>query len=300
MNAPSGEQFEIGSGGQRAVVVEVGGGIRSYTADGEDVLDGYGVDAMSTSGRGQILTPWPNRLRNGSYEFDGKRHQLPLTEPEQHNAIHGLVRWLPWTVAERAPDRVVVENVMHPQPGYPFRVALRIDYALSPEGLSIRSTATNVGDRPCPYGIGAHPYLTVGTPTIDVTTLHVPASTVLLSDGKGIPTGKARVEGTPFDFRRPRLIEGTRLDNAFTDLERDGKGVARVELRHEGRGVALWMDQAYGYVMVFSGDPLLDVNRKSLAVEPMTCPPDAFSTGTALVRLQPGEPFTATWGISPC
>jgi aldose 1-epimerase len=218
MNAPSGEQFEIGAAGQRAVVVEVGGGIRSYTADGEDVLDGYGVDAMSTSGRGQILTPWPNRLRNGSYEFDGERHQLPLTEPEQHNAIHGLVRWLPWTVAERAPHRVAVENVMHPQPGYPFRVALRIDYALSPEGLSIRSTAINVGDRPCPYGIGAHPYLTVGTPTIDVTTLHVPASTVLLSDGEGIPTGTARVDGTPYDFRRPRLIEGTRLDNAFTDL----------------------------------------------------------------------------------
>lgn len=300
MNAPSGEQFEIVAADQRAVVVEVGGGIRSYTADGEDVLDGYGIDAMSTSGRGQILAPWPNRLREGSYEFDGKHHQLPLTEPKRHNAIHGLVRWLPWTVAERTPDRVVVENVMHPQPGYPFRVALRIDYALSSAGLSIRSTATNVGDRPCPYGIGAHPYLTVGTPTVDVATLHVPASKVLVSDGEGIPRATARVEGTPYDFRRPRLIEGTKLDNAFTDLERDVKGLAWVELRREGRGVALWMDQAYGYVMVFSGDPLPDVNRRSLAVEPMTCPPNAFSTGTALVRLQPGEPFTAAWGISPC
>jgi aldose 1-epimerase len=300
MTPPSGEQIEITRDGQQAVVVEVGGGLRSYAANGRELLDGYGVDSMSTSGRGQVLSPWPNRLRNGRYEFDGKRYQLPLTEPEQHNAIHGLVRWSPWTVTERAADRVVVQNVIHPQPGYPFRVALRIDYALSPEELSIRSTATNVGDRPCPYGIGAHPYLTVGTPTIDVTTLHVPASTVLLSDGEGIPTGTARVEGTPYDFRRPRLIEGTRLDNAFSDLERDGKGVARVALRHEGRGVALWMDEAYRYVMVFSGDPLPDVNRRSLAVEPMTCPPNAFSTGEALVRLQPGEPFTAAWGISPC
>src|SRR3954451_24209606 len=174
MSAPSGEQFEIEADGQRAIVVEVGGGLRSYTADGEDVLDGYGLDEMSTSGRGQVLSPWPNRLRKGSYEFEGKRYQLPLTEPERHNAIHGLVRWLPWTLVERASERVVVQTVVHPQPGYPFRVALRIEYTLSAAGLSVRSTATNAGDHPCPYGIGAHPYLTVGTPTVDVATLHVP------------------------------------------------------------------------------------------------------------------------------
>jgi aldose 1-epimerase len=300
MTPPSGEQIEIKRDGQQAIVVEVGGGLRSYAANGRELLDGYGLDAMSTSGRGQVLSPWPNRLRHGSYEFNGKRHQLPLTEPERHNAIHGLVRWSPWAVAERAADRVVVENVIHPQPGYPFRVALQIEYALSPAGLAVRSTATNVGDRPCPYGSGAHPYLTLGTPTIDVTTLCVPAATVLLSDGEGIPTGTAPVEGKPYDFRRPKVIGRTTLDNAFTDLERDEGGIARVELHHEERGVALWMDEAYRYVMVFSGDPLPDVNRRSLAVEPMTCPPNAFFTGEALVALQPGEPFTAAWGISPC
>jgi aldose 1-epimerase len=300
MTPPSGEQIEIERDGQQAVVVEVGGGLRSYAAHGRELLDGYRVDAMSTSGRGQVLSPWPNRLRHGSYEFDGRLHQLPLTEPERHNAIHGLVRWLPWTIAERAADRVVVENVIHPQPGYPFRVALRIEYALSSAGLAVRSTARNVGDRPCPYGSGAHPYLTLGTPTIDVATLCVPASTVLLSDGEGIPTGTAPVEGRPYDFRRPRPIGRTTLDNAFTDLERDEDGIASVELHHEERGVALWMDEAYRYVMVFSGDPLPDVNRRSLAIEPMTCPPNAFSTGEALVRLQPGESFTAAWGISPC
>lgn len=300
MTPPSGEQIEIKRDGQQAIVVEVGGGLRSYAANGSELLDGYGLGAMSTSGRGQVLSPWPNRLRHGSYEFDGKRHQLPLTEPERHNAIHGLVRWSPWAVAERAADHVVVGNVIHPQPGYPFTVALQIEYALSPAGLAVRSTATNLGDRPCPYGTGAHPYLTLGTPTIDVTTLCVPAATVLLSDGEGIPTGTAPVDGRPYDFRRPKVIGRTTLDNAFTDLERDAGGIARVELHHEERGVALWMDEAYRYVMVFSGDPLPDVNRKSLAVEPMTCPPNAFSTGEALVRLQPGEPFTAAWGISPC
>src|SRR3954470_5694649 len=120
MRAPSGEQFEIEAHGQRAVVVEVGGGLRSYAIAGEDVLDGYGVDEMSTSGRGQVLSPWPNRLRHGRYEFDGRGYQLALTEPERQNAIHGLVRWSPWTLAERAVDRVVMQHVIHPQPGYPF------------------------------------------------------------------------------------------------------------------------------------------------------------------------------------
>jgi aldose 1-epimerase len=159
--APSGEQIEIVFAEQRAVIVEVGGGLRSYSASGDALLDGYAADEMSTSGRGQVLLPWPNRLQDGSYEFDGRRHQLALTEPPAHNAIHGLVRWAAWTVAEREPHRVVVEHVLHPQPGYPFSLVLSIEYALSEGGLLVRTTAANVGSEASPYGAGAHPYLTL-------------------------------------------------------------------------------------------------------------------------------------------
>ncbi len=96
--APSGEQVEIAHGDQRAVVVEVGGGLRSYSAAGRAVLDGYEADEMSTSGRGQLLIPWPNRVRDGSYEFDGQHHQLALDDPAEQDAIHGLVRWAAWKV----------------------------------------------------------------------------------------------------------------------------------------------------------------------------------------------------------
>ena len=167
MIAPSGKQLEIAFGDQQAVVVEVGGGLRSYSVGGRDVLDGYGADEMCTSGRGQVLIPWPNRLEDGSYELGGRRHQLPLTEPSTHNAIHGLVRWANWTVAESEPHRVMVEQLLHPQPGYPFSLALRIEYALSERGLDVRTTATNLGDETCPYGSGAHPYLTVGSERVD-------------------------------------------------------------------------------------------------------------------------------------
>lgn len=282
------------------MVVEVGGGLRTYSAGARDLLDGYALDAPSTSGRGQVLAPWPNRLQDGCYEFDGRRHQLPLTEPEHGNAIHGLVRWASWTVAAREQHRVVMEHRIHHQPGYPFSLTLSIEYSLGNGGLRVQTTATNGGREACPYGSGAHPYLTLGTATVDPLLLRVPAQAVLLSDERDLPIGTASVDGTEYDFRAPRPVGSAVLDNCFTDLERGDDGLARVGLRNPDNGaeLALWVDGAYPYLMVFTGDPLPDVARRSLAIEPMTCPANAFRTGTSLIRLQPGESFVSTWGIT--
>ena len=187
MIAPSGEQITIALGDQQAVIVEVGGGLRSYSVGGRELVDGYGAHEMSTSGRGQVLIPWPNRLEGGSYEFGGTHYQLPLNEPERHNAIHGLVRWTAWNVAEREADRVVMRHILYPQPGYPFLLRTIIEYALSDCGLRVRTTTTNLGSEPCPYGRGAHPYLTLGTATIDRLFLTLPANTVLELDKRGLP-----------------------------------------------------------------------------------------------------------------
>ena len=155
-----GEEVAISAGDQRAVVVTHGGGLRAFSTGTRQVIDGYRSGEPCRSGRGQVLIPWPNRLEDGSYEFDGRHHQLDLTEPEHGNAIHGLVREATWTVAEREPHRVVMEHLLRPQPGYPFTLALRIEYALSADGLRVSTTATNAGPDACPYGSGAHPYLT--------------------------------------------------------------------------------------------------------------------------------------------
>lgn len=297
--APSGEQVEIALGDRRAVVVEVGGGLRTLTVGSRDVLDGYAADEICPSGRGQVLAPWPNRVEDGSYEYGGRAHQLALDQPDERNAIHGLVRWARWDVAEREPHRVALEHLVHPRPGYPFTLAMRIEYGLTERGLEVRTTATNVGPETCPYGTGAHPYFTVGTERVDSATLSVPAETVLRSDERGIPTGADPVDGTEYDFRRPRPIGATRLDHCFTGLTRDGDGRARIELRDPagGGGLTVWVEEAYGYVMLFTGDPLPDVARSSLAIEPMTCPPNAFRTGTDLIHLDPGETHTAGWGV---
>ena len=296
---PSGEQIEISAGDQRVVVVEVGAGLRSYKVGDLDVLDGYGADEMATAGRGQVLVPWPNRIEDGAYEFGGRRHQLPLNEPEARNAIHGLVRWVAWSVGRREPERVVMEHTLHPQPGYPFSLRLGIEYALSREGLRVTTTATNVGRDACPYGSGMHPYLTVGTPTVDTVVLRAPGRTVLQADERALPVSSAPVEGTELDFRRPRAIGATKLDNAFTDLERDDEGLARVELRRpdDEATLSLWLDESYPHVQLFTGDPLPSVKRRSLAVEPMTCPANAFRSGDGLRVLEPGESATGVWGL---
>jgi aldose 1-epimerase len=293
--APSGEQIELSFDDQRAVVTEVGAGLRIYSAGGRDVLDGYPPDEFAGSGRGQLLIPWPNRIRDGAYELDGRHHQLPLNEPERDNAIHGLVRWSSWSVAEQAADRVVLGHVLRPQPGYPFTLELRVEYSLSPKGLAVRTTATNAGADACPYGAGAHPYLSVGSGVVDEAVLRVPARTVLEADERGIPVRSAPVEGTELDFRKPRSVGRARLDHCFTDLDRGEGGRVRVEIDR----TTLWADESYPYLMVFTGDGLPDADRRSLAVEPMTCAPNAFVSGDGLVLLEPGESHAARWGISP-
>ena len=294
-NLPSGEQVELSFGDHEVVVTEVGAGLRAYSAGGRDVLDGYAVDEFASSGRGQLLIPWPNRIRDGAYELDGRRHQLDLSEPARDNAIHGLVRWSSWSVSERSADRAVLEHVLRPRPGYPFTLELRVEYSLSADGLTAITTATNIGAETCPYGAGWHPYLSVRGDTVDEALLRVPAQSVLEADQRGIPVGSGPVEATELDFREPRPVGPTRLDHCFTDLDRDEDGRARVTIGE----TTLWADESYPYLMIFTGDGLPDVERRSLAVEPMTCAPNAFVSGQGLVLLEPGDSHAAAWGITP-
>ena len=299
--APTGEQYEISSGKHRAVVAEVGAALRSFTFDGRDLVHGFDVMETIKGGRGQNLIPWPNRIRDGRYTFNGVTQQLALTEPARHNASHGLARYVPWVLVERQADTVVNRVRIHPQPGWPGTLEATITHRVGEEGLMVTVEATNLGDNELPFGYGAHPYLTVGGATVDSAILRVPAGRVLRTDERGLPVGSLAVAGTDDDFTRPRRIGRTRLDHAFTDLERGPDGLARAELQafRASRGLTLWVDEAYAYLMVFTGDPLPDVNRRSIAIEPMTCPPNAFRTGDGVIRLEPGESFRSVWGITP-
>jgi aldose 1-epimerase len=298
--APSGEQFEIKHGEQRATIVEVGGGVREYAVATRPVLDPYARQDMCDGGHGAPLIPWPNRLADGRYRFDEIDHQVALSEPETHSAIHGFLRWRSWRPLEQEPDRVVMAIRLHPLRGYPFALDIQVEYALSDSGLTVTTTATNIGERTCPYGAGQHPYLSAGGGEIDGCQLEVPADTrIVVDDARKLPTGRASVEGTIYDFRRPRSLGEQSLDVAFTDLTRDGAGRATSRLSApDGACVELWIDERYPFLELYTGDGLsASRRRRGLAVEPMTCAPNVFQSGEGLVRLEPSESLTASWGV---
>jgi aldose 1-epimerase len=300
---PSGQQYVLTFGDQRAVVTEVGAGLRSYTVRDRDVIDGFAEEEMCSIGRGQLLLPWPNRIEDGQYQFGGRMHQIPISEPARHNALHGLTRWVNWTAVEEAGDRVLLSLVLHPQDGYPFTLRFDVEYHLSASGLAMRTTARNVGQQDAPYGAGHHPYLTVGA-LLDEALLKLPALMRLDTNDRLIPTGRVLPNrGTAYDFLELRPIGSVRMDTAFVNLVPDSDGLIRVHLQAPGSDprVTLWMEAVYRYLMVFTADGIPDRarRRRSIAIEPMTCAPNAFRSGDGLIILQPGESWSGSWGILP-
>jgi aldose 1-epimerase len=298
---PSGQQFEIASGAHRATIVEVGGGIRTYEVGDRSVLHPYDLDAMCDGAHGAPLIPWPNRLADGRYEFEGQELQVDLTEPTKKNAIHGFLRWRPWSAEELGSDQVVMRTRLYPMTGYPFMLDVAVDYHLTGNGLLVQTTATNIGDAACPYGCGQHPYLSPGEGRIDDCHVTVTASTRIdTDDERQLPTGREPVEGTTYDFRQSTRLGDRQVDYAFTDLLRDSDGLAWTHLQGtDGATASLWADESYEFLEIFTADTLADErSRRGLGVEPMTCAPNAFNSGEGLVVLQPGEALTTRWGAT--
>ncbi len=301
----SGEQYELEHGSQRAIVTEVGATLRSWRLDGAELLDGFGLDEPGSAYRGKVLMPWPNRLRGGRYTFGGREHAAALTEPERDNAMHGLVTWVNWRVTERTTSRVALAYRLHAQPGYPFVLDLGVEYSLTDSGLDVTLSATNPGATSAPFGTGLHPYFALAGARADEADLRVPARSRLPVDEQAIPTGEIlTVVGTEYDFRAMRRIGATTVDTCFTDVERDVDGLARVALAFASDGgrreLTVWMDAAYSYIQAYTGDedPDPERRRRSIAIEPMTCAPDAFNSGAGLLILEPGQRFSGRCGVA--
>ena len=296
----TGNQYQIGAGDYAAVVTELGAGLRELRHRGQPVIAGYQPDELPPGAAGQLLAPWPNRIDGGRYTLAGTGYQLDLSEPAHGNAIHGLTRWSPWMLVRHTPEMALLRVAVLGQTGYPFCLEIEAGYHLGEEdGMTVTVTARNAGSRPAPYGTGSHPYLTAGPVAVDECMLTLPAARWLPADERGIPAGAVQdVTGTDADFRTGRPVGSTRLDHALTGLARDGQGRAWARLTGRDTEVALWADESYPWLQVFTGDTLdASHRRRALAVEPMTCPPNAFATGTDLIMLAPGDSVTSIWGI---
>jgi aldose 1-epimerase len=310
----TGAQHTIAAGDYQARVTELGGGLRELSYRGQPLIVSYQPDELPPAGAGQLLVPWPNRVDGGRYEFGGSSYQLDLSEPARGNAIHGLTRWANWEPAAEDPrasaapsraakgaDRVTLAHVLHGRVGYPFCLQLGVSYRLeASSGLHVTVSAWNVGSQPAPYGTGSHPYLIAGEAVVDDCELQVEATQWVPADDRGIPTGPPRdVAGSPFDFQAPRRLAGTQLDHALTGLRRDEAGLAWAQLSGSAIKLGLWAGPGYDWLQVFTGDALApQMRRKALAIEPMTCPANAFNSEDGLLTLAPGDSVAHTWGIA--
>lgn len=291
---PSGSQWTISAGDYRGTVVSVGGGLRGLAYGDREVLVGYGEDESAHAGIGQHLVPWPNRITDGKYTFRGVDQQLYLTEPARSNAIHGLARWANWVRADDGTDESVVEvaHRLHGQPGYPHQLDLSICYHLdATAGLTVTARAKNVGADDAPYGYGTHPYLTVGR-ELDGCELEFTADSWLeVTPDRLSPIGLAPVAGSQYDFSQAMLVQDLDIDNAFTGLPLPWE----VRLTDPDTGNSARLRSDTRWMQLYTGNA---IGRVGLAVEPMTCPPNAFITGEDLVVLEPGAEHTTTFAVS--
>jgi aldose 1-epimerase len=298
----SGSQFTIEHNGYSATIASVGASLRVLTWHGRDLVVPFDADEVRPGYRGAVLAPWPNRVVDGTYTFDGVEYQLPLTEPSRSHALHGLVSWADWSLEARSAGSVTLRTTIVPSDGYPHRVAVTTTYSLADSGLTTTVTAENIGSSTAPYGTGPHPYLVAGPGTVDDWTLEFPASSYLtVTPDRLSPVATVSVETNPdFDFRSPRVIGDTFIDHAFTSLARDADSSATVIVTSPaGTGVRLSFGPDLPWLQVHTADrPAPEKSRIGLAVEPMTCPPDAFSTGEDLIRLVPGAEHSASWTIT--
>jgi aldose 1-epimerase len=284
---PTGVEHALQRGRQRLVVSEAGGGARSWTVDGTELLASFAPGTRDAAFAGKPLMPWPNRMRDGRYRFEGREHRVELSEPENRTALHGLTLSSRWRASRTSPHAITMTHRLRDREGYPFALDLAVGYELDLGGVVVTLRATNAGDGRAPFGAGLHPYLSLGG---DVT-LQVPARTTVPVDDRLLPTGPpAPVSGTELDFRHGRRLGDQRLDTCFGDLEHSAAGVASVTLGGAMR-LVVWMDDAFHFVQVFTADG-------AIAVEPMTCAPDAFNSGDGLLVLEPGASFTGRCGLT--
>ncbi|WP_461173259.1 aldose-1-epimerase [Arthrobacter sp. Z1-9] len=292
---PNGELIILEAGDYKATVASVGAGLVSLSFQGQDIVLPFPGHELPPAYAGKVLMPWPNRVAGGAYTFAGQRYELPVNEASTGSALHGLALWSAWQVERHSDSEVALTHLLHGEPGYPFQLALSVRYALDAgTGLRVELHVANCGSAAAPYGCGSHPYITVGGEDLDNCELSFRAGKVLLTDHQLQPTDLLDTAGTDFDFAEARILASQSLDHAFTDLPR---GNWNVTLRNPALKLSAVVEASgtdAPWLQLYSGELR---GRKGLAVEPMSCPPDAFNSGQDLAVLEPGQSHSLAFRV---
>src|SRR4051812_10944715 len=293
----SGRQYTLRHGDAVAEVASVGASLRSLAVGGRDLILPFGADEVRPLFRGSVLAPWPNRIAGGRWTYRGEEQQLAITEPSRGHALHGLAAWLDWNELDSTADSVTLGTTIIPQLGYPFQFDLTMRWSLEGSALVGRLPAVSAGSEDAPFGCSIHPYLVAPSGPMDEWSLHVPGTHELQVDDDLIPTVLAPVPEA-HDFREPRPIGDAAIDHAFHGFD-FADGVCAVSLLDQkGDGVRVVFAPETPWVQVCTSDwPGRVGHRAGVAVEPMTCPPNAFATSPEMYLVAPGETTTAWWRL---
>lgn len=292
--SPTGNQITLQRGNVTAQIAQVGAALRALRIGGVDVVPPYPADQPAPSCSGVVLAPWPNRVRDGEWNDDGSARALAISEPDLHNAIHGLLQFTAYEVSS-AEAHATLRATVVPQPGYPYLIETAVTYTLTADGVEVTHTLTNHSATAAPVALGTHPFVTIGDVDPHDLVLRIPAMTAFETDERMLPVGTRPADAA--------LREGVRLgdivlDTGFTDLDRAQDGRVRHSLTApDGRCVTLWQGEGFDYVQVFT-TPTYPGQSLAVAIEPMTAPADALNSGLGMRRLAPHETWTLSWGIT--
>lgn len=283
----SGREIVVQAGEYEARVVTVGAGLAGLRYRGHDLVVPHGVGECPPGYLGKVLMPWPNRIAGGSYSWEGATYDLPVDEPTFGTSLHGFVAFQEWEIAEANASSVILRTLIAARYSYPWTLLASARYSLDAQrGLTVELSATNIGEGTAPYGVGFHPYLAVDDARADELELTNPASIIYEANASMIPVAAHDVASFGLDFRSPTLIGDSRLDHAFAGLP---EGTWTVTLRDPASRVGVSLSSDARWLQVYSADY---IGRVGVAVEPMSCPPNAFNSGTDVVALGPGESYT--------
>ncbi|MEO1652772.1 MAG: aldose 1-epimerase, partial [Bacteroidota bacterium] len=247
--------------------------------------------------RSAKLFPYPNRVEGGKYTFQGQVYQLDINFPHEGNSIHGLIFDKSLSVLEEAHSSIYASLLLTfsyegDQPGYPFPFKIKILYSYDVQNeLRITTLIKNTGSHPLPYGDGWHPYIQVPH-SINACYLQFQPRALLRKGDNGLPNGKEEV----FDyFQSFQLIDDFQLDDCFalpTDAENQS---VILQDPHQNLEISIEMETGpglYNFVQIYTpGD------RQSIAIEPVTSPPNAFNNPQACLVLPPGEQKSLSYKI---
>lgn len=292
--------FKIRCGQYEGVVTTRGGSLRQLRHGRRSLVVPFGEKGEVPDFRGVICAPWPNRIVDGMYTFEGRQLRLPLNDLANGAALHGLVFDKNWKALEVSKGSVSMGCEVSASDAYPFSLYVEVRYTVNQAGCHGTVRATNRGAGVAPYGVCPHPYLVAGEAPLDEWLLRIPAAEIMLVGERMAPGEVVPLDGrNQYDFRRERALGDVKLDHAYTGIIWDQDGRARVQLFDpSGSGVELSWDSDWPWLQVHTADRPDAPTRIGLAVEPMSCPPNALNSGIDLIRLAAGRSHEASWSIS--